>query len=809
MDDNNEIQDGQVDSVENTPSDLSAQERRPKNKLKSAGKKVGKNLSDAFKEGFKGIWKALPLKVKLILIGVFGAIILIACIFVVYSDFFVTASEDTISNYYGAEDNTTKAASMYKDTGSLVYATNEDIKNIANDFFEKVKPVNNTLYDFMSKKYKNGDPDNSGVELKDGFWWFQEDALNINSEKTLYEHLLNAERYNFNKIRWRKYKRDVDEGVLPTSEMAVDDTSHLQYPDDSVGTTVDEFVNKTRPYLQSWIIPYGLFAGLLSDGTGDGSIEYGQFAYQILINGYHDITMNQYNLQVETVNTTQKVYDVIHYEITRTRRQECYGSGEDVECEELEPIVEVKTEVLETCHQDPVKVVSTETTWDVVYKLQSAKMFDRVINNAYAVHKYDKSVDTPEHYLSREFYESCKEVNPNSIPFDSEDRKAFNRGEIEEMTAYYEYTRNVGYTQNESKTWRDEVQTVSEEDRVLKTYDVSEYIEPSELTGDEKAYYDDLAVEENVSTVRLNRVDVINAKPEIYKLYLKNSSNFSENIGYPRSWLTFSYDNLKKHVKEIEEGDAGWNYLYGASLGLDIKVEKKTSIGVDGNYSILTDFAADGVLRKMQDVYAEYDLKDYGGYAWNNVPWYPKNADYAWENWKEYVEEIAPNYGVEPLWVLAKMSFESGGGRYSGYGTGAAAGPMQIQKSVHLNNTVSAYNVKTGKTDKIVMTREALSDDKTNIKIGIMMYANHLKSCSGNPYLAAQKYNYGNIGFVNTYANRIGKDKNTVISDVEDVGWVYESMQYHLNQCSKTGARWGDGYYAYKFAMYLDYLSKK
>ena len=84
-----------------------------------------------------------------------------------------------------------------------------------------------------------------------------------------------------------------------------------------------------------------------------------------------------------------------------------------------------------------------------------------------------------------------------------------------------------------------------------------------------------------------------------------------------------------------------------------------------------------------------------------------------------------------------------------------------------------------------------------------MLYANKLKSCNGNPYLAAQSYNYGNIGFVSDYAKRVNKDKNSIIADVNDVGWVYESMQYHLKKRS------GDGYYAYKFAFYLDYLKKK
>lgn len=107
------------------------------------------------------------------------------------------------------------------------------------------------------------------------------------------------------------------------------------------------------------------------------------------------------------------------------------------------------------------------------------------------------------------------------------------------------------------------------------------------------------------------------------------------------------------------------------------------------------------------------------------------------------------------------------------------------------------------------MTREALSDTETNIRIGIMMYANLLKQTNGNPFIAAQKYNMGNISYVTTYANRVGKSVDQIIASPTDVGWLYDVMQYHNYQCEKNNTRWGDGYYSYKFAMYLDWLQSK
>lgn len=813
MDDENEA----MQESTNQPSDLTQQARRPKNKLKDAGKKVAGNLKDAFKNGLKGLWKALPLKGKIIVASIVAVIVFIACIYVVYADYFISASEDTISTYYESNENASqKGKTLYDSKGSLLFATNDDIKAIANQFFEDVKPRNNTLYEFMSKEYKSGDPENSGVPLKESF--FAADALNINSSKTLYEHLLNAERYNFNKIKWIKYERNEDKGMIPLSEMQVEPTAQLQYPKDNENTSIDTLANMVRPYLQSWIIPYGLFSGLLSEGTGDeDKLDYAQFAYQVLINGYHEIVMNQYNLDVLTEVTTQNVYDTLEYTVKRTCSRDSEGNETVITAYVINADGK-EYEVTESCKVEEVNKKSTPSK-KIEYYLESAKTFDRIFENTYIVHLYNKETDTPKRSMVRTPYSTGNQLTQteiNALSNFSFSNKAgllsYETGQSNSWSGTYTYTIKKGYTQEDTMVWEDKVETISENDRVLKVLDVEQYIDPKgegkvKLSSEEKSYYEDLAVEENVESVRLTRMDVINAKKDIYSNYLKSGTNYSDNIGYPRSWLVFSLDALKKHAKSVESSEKGWNYLYGASLGVDIKINKTSASNVSGAYATLTDYDATGVFKAMQDAYAQYDLTDNRGYTYETIPVYPSSADYAWEHWKDYVTEVSENYSVDPkfpLFVLSKMCMESGGGQSGGWMEGkAAAGPMQIEKSVHLNHSISAYNVKTGQTDTIVMTKDALSDDKTNIKIGIMMYANHLNSCNGNPYLAAQKYNYGNILFVDDYAERVSKDKNAIIADVEDVGWVYESMKYHNNK------RAGDAFYAYKFAFYLDYLSKK
>lgn len=768
-----------------------------KNKAKNGIKNMGQKIKEAFKNGIKALWKVLPIHIKIIVVVILLVILLCACFLIVLTDNAVASSNDTISSYYNSYSNSSsKAAKKYKEEGSLVLMNDEDNKNIAQEYIDGIEGNNLDLSLYMRTVYENGDPENGGVPLKEG-------ALSINEEKTLYEHILNSERYNFNKIKWTKYVRDENKGLLPLEEMQVDSETRLQYPKDSNGTSFDTFINDMTPYLQNWIIPYGLYAGIYASGEENVTQSNKQFAYQLLLNGYHEITVNQYNLQIETEVTAQNVYDVFQYTVVRTRKRN--GDGTESVTTNYVKDKGLNYKLLESCKQGPKTIIEGPTiTYDIKYCLSYARMFDRVIKDDYVVQKYDRNVTIPEIYLTRTSYIDGEEIPASNlnqmedsvfIPTSEATIIDYKSGTVNEWTGVYTYVVTKGYTQVEKRVWKDKLDLTGQDDREFNIDDVEDAIAPSKLSADEKAYYNSMINNRNVD--RLNLFDIINAKEEIYSKYLANGERYSQNIGYTRSKLMYSYDSIKRFVENIQN----WMYLYGESLGLHVKSRDSKKIGDD--IAIIRDFDASGVVKAMQDVYTEFSVKNKAGYSWNQVQLYESNADHAWTKWKSTIEEIAPNYGVNPLYILSIMCMESQGGKYSGYGTGTAAGPMQIEKKIHLDNVITANNVKTGKKDSIIMTREALGDDKTNIQIGIMMYANHLKACNDNPYLAAQKYNYGNINFVNTYAQRVGKDKNSIIADVDDVGWVYESMKYH---CDKNT---GDGYYAYKFAMYLEYLKSK
>ncbi len=116
------------------------------------------------------------------------------------------------------------------------------------------------------------------------------------------------------------------------------------------------------------------------------------------------------------------------------------------------------------------------------------------------------------------------------------------------------------------------------------------------------------------------------------------------------------------------------------------------------------------------------------------------------ENAKRYEDlfnEYGSRYGIDPNLLMALASQESGGEHYNNLDNGPAEGIMQIEKSVHIGTTVTAYNVETHEYESIKVTAENLQDIETNIQVGTMILQNCLKEKNYNIPLALQTYNFG------------------------------------------------------------------
>lgn len=88
----------------------------------------------------------------------------------------------------------------------------------------------------------------------------------------------------------------------------------------------------------------------------------------------------------------------------------------------------------------------------------------------------------------------------------------------------------------------------------------------STCTGTESGkYYTTLK-----KTDGLNRIDFMNSNPDIFHRYIRDGAEYYEYVGYSRSKLKLSYNNLKKLFNEVYEKHGGsLPWAYGKTLGFD------------------------------------------------------------------------------------------------------------------------------------------------------------------------------------------------------------------------------------------------
>ncbi len=552
------------------------------NKGKQAGKKALKNVGDAFKQGLKGLWKALPPKAKLIVIGILLLVLFCACVVVVFSNDATNASNDAITNYFASLTEESEGASYYKTTGSLLLLSDEEIKGIADMYFSDVQYTNAALYNLMKENYKNGDKSNSGIQLNGN-------AIALKEKKRLYEHLLNAERYNFNKVRWVKYNRSKEEGQ---PSMKVDDRTRLQYPDDDNETTLTTFANMVQPYLQNYTIPYSMYIGLVTDGRvrvpGDDAedSESKQFAYEMLKSAYHSIQINQYNIKSHTKVTQETLYDLL--ELTIKHTVTINDNGVTIYSKYSTP--SIKT--LKSCVHEPSKpkVIEERDDWETKYCLKYAKTFDKYIINEYQYTEYDLNNEPEDQTITRDIYKDenyeTYESGTYNIPqklynFKYNDDGTIKRGSY---TATYTMKMKKGYTETVSSTWKDFLEQLSHEERAYTVDDIKEGLENSELSTEEETYYKHYEnnSQNDESLVRLTLFDLANSKKNVYSNYLESGEEFSNNIGYHRDWMTFSFYTLKQAIKLASKSEAGWKYFYGSSVGAEESTRTGTTAGTTG-----------------------------------------------------------------------------------------------------------------------------------------------------------------------------------------------------------------------------------
>lgn len=153
-------------------------------------------------------------------------------------------------------------------------------------------------------------------------------------------------------------------------------------------------------------------------------------------------------------------------------------------------------------------------------------------------------------------------------------------------------------------------------------------------------------------------------------------------------------------------------------------------------------------------------------------------------------------YGIDANLLMAIASQESGGKHYDLIYNYPAVGIMQIERSVFVNQEITAYNHLEEKEEKFLITENNITDLETNIKIGAMLLQFALEANNYNIPLGIQTYNFGtgNISQVLKMCESIsGTPISEMKNNMEETEWRYYREFLNI----------GDPYYVEHVLSYL------
>ena len=138
-------------------------------------------------------------------------------------------------------------------------------------------------------------------------------------------------------------------------------------------------------------------------------------------------------------------------------------------------------------------------------------------------------------------------------------------------------------------------------------------------------------------------------------------------------------------------------------------------------------------------------------------------------------QKYAKMYGLDAKLLKAMACQESGGDHYGHIGNGPAEGIMQIEKSVHIGETVTGYNFETGENDYFEITSDNLQDIDFNIRVAAIDLRNAIESFNYNIPQGTQAYNLGIGGMNQTLAiccRNIGEEQANLEKDPTNNSWL-------------------------------------
>lgn len=619
-DEMNETNSGQASSGGNPISNFI---RDPINAIKNGVGNFLDKRKKKKKSTLKEIWKKIPLKVKLIIIGIAALIVVIVSILeylnMLSSKTAVNTRETavktlpTYSQYEignaGGQNNSQQsqlttieqtAIDLYNNYDSLIGFTTVQLDQIYKTFLENDSNDNKYLLDNATEIF--------GLENGDKY--------SYNYQRTLYEHILRTEKYNFNKIIWKGYSHGQDNFDIETT---VRDDLELILPAGIDDETVATLLKTASPYLLTQDIPLGVLCGMVAQTNTNTSANASvaqKFTYQIIKESLTKLTINKYELQSLKYQTSQQEFNYNTY--SQNYYVNVYSNGYEELVREDEPTLISKTDMELSAE---TKIGGTDQyNYDIYWYPSEAITYDAKITNEFELTKYSdydaQNIKNPDSntLINTVEINELYSVNSNKSINNSGSKPLKSDGTPEAPTSTnekrtYEYVQKEGYTYTYEKEWKDTLTPKSSKYEVFGYDTAKEYNTTSEskyfkhetdkaLISEEKFQEDnpkgnsifDEYIEEDTSVklYGISIIDLIDSNSGVYSKYLNFDANISEYEGIGRTRLKSSYNQIKNILNSLTEkinnGDLSeYNFntvgettdktlpfVYGSTLGYNV-----------------------------------------------------------------------------------------------------------------------------------------------------------------------------------------------------------------------------------------------
>ena len=516
---------------------------------------------------------------------------------------------------------------LYENTGSLLLATDAEIEGMKNTFLTSIENSRPGYYEALSTVYSGKTSNtvaNKVVNITTNFNANETTevpkvtnsvvkvagAASASDEKTIYEHILSTEKYNFNNIIWRSFQKSGGGLTSSNVKLRVDSDSKLIYPESDPGATnndkldLDFYISRVRPYLQSWYIPFDMAIGTI-DSQAYKSLN-ADFAYEIITSAYHEIVFDRYKIENLDRTTNYLVYDQTTTTSVTIRTCATYevplaGGRRTVQkklcTDKTENSITTKKDIRQKAVSAPDK-----SSYSWTYLISMAKMFDKVISTEYEFTPYyEYSTDNYNNYIEKkgaykditvEEYRESERTNSRADSFTTEDkdyndeiiRTLINKSDWNEN--YYRASLPDGakmIDEPESKIIRRVQTTVRNGKEYTDKYswtdtlkfsgtssgiyniDSVKNVTDDDLSSKDQKYYNDIYQEQE-----LNLIDLMNADNEIYERYLEREyrNKDTTNIGINKASLDISYNVLKEDLTDLAEAYPLSGLRYGSSLDI-------------------------------------------------------------------------------------------------------------------------------------------------------------------------------------------------------------------------------------------------